>query len=168
MKARPTTQVPDFPGKVNRAAPAPPKYLVATASNGETVKLVPGETVKHAQNKVSPSILPSRPSRGPVDSKYDVKATAGSCLGNIAGTDVDPLTSIPKYVDAAPPKLACLPTGYITSSSAFERSKLANGSGNIMGGDSGVTFERANNRLARYVAPIKIQEVHSIMTIFAA
>jgi hypothetical protein len=63
--------------------------------------------------------------RGPVDSKMDVKVVPiQQRVGNIAGTEVDPNTNIPKYLSevttipygAAPPKI-----------SAFERSQLAKG-----------------------------------------
>ena len=138
------SDIPKFPGKIMRPPPAPPKYLIATDSNGRQLKV---PTLNIHENTMKNDISEENASKSSYDdtlqkysnkvtkpssvnSKYDTKSISiqKNQMGNISSTEIDPNTQIPLYVNIAPPKsLIKSPlSGHNApnSSSAFERSKL--------------------------------------------
>ena len=96
----------------------------------------------------SPSSKPS----GPVDSRHDTKLTPLKESGNIDGTEVDFDTGLPVYLsNVAPSKSGVTMSGNL---SVYEKSKLAaieSGDSSILHAESGVTYERYDKKLSRYV-----------------
>ena len=105
---------------------------------------------------------------GGANSRYDFKSAPSTPTNsNISGTDVDPDTGMPIYVSnvsIAPPKISARSgrlTGTLPQLSAFEKNKLfaiqAGEATATLGGDAnGVTYERYDKRLSRYVDKIHV------------
>ena len=102
---------------------------------------------------------------GGSNSKYDFKSAPPiPTSSNISGTEIDPNTGMPVYVNnvrnvtIAPPKISARagrPVGRPPQLSAFEKNKLLAiqaGETALLGTDmNGVTYERYDKRLSRYV-----------------
>ena len=114
---------------------------------------------------------------GGLNSKYDLKSAPSTpSSSNISGTEIDPSTGMPMYVNnvsdvtIAPPKISARsgrPSGPPPQLSAFEKNKLLAiqaGETSALGGDlNGVTYERYDRRLSRYTdvrnVPSQVEEI---------